>query len=420
MLKKAPLTTESISWESLIQESKENVPEAIKINLEPIIEVLKNLDRENKGNISAEWVENSLLRLEACLDRTWEMLNSGYWKDVPIQYRYSYTLCSILKSVFLEIQNETNIEHSSTTSKMLVETIKQIDKGILLGAPLQSSPDLLTTIASRLNSHFLKSTLQDDVSKLIEIDETDICTELFPEFLSVPHYEEPSMETFYRDIFKPKVPALIQGCMNHWKALKLWKNTEYLKRVAGMRTVPIEMGSRYTEEDWAQKLLTFSEFLKTHISSKCAEIGYLAQHQLFQQIPELKEDFSVPDFCSFSDEENGESLPDINAWFGPGGTVSPLHYDPKNNLLCQVFGYKRIILYNPEDSENLYPFETRMLCNTAQVDPYHPDYEKWPNFRKTKGLMCYLKPGEMLFIPPRWWHHVVGLSPSFSISFWWD
>ena len=50
----------------------------------------------------------------------------------------------------------------------------------------------------------------------------------------------------------------------------------------------------------------------------------------------MKEDFSVPDFCSFSDQEDGESLPDINAWFGPGGTVSPLHYDPKNNLLCQV------------------------------------------------------------------------------------
>lgn len=33
--------------------------------------------------------------------------------------------------------------------------------------------------------------------------------------------------------------------------------------------------------------------------------------------------------------------------------------------------------------------------------------------------MCYLGPGEMLYIPPNWWHHVTALTPSFSVSFWW-
>lgn len=89
-------------------------------------------------------------------------------------------------------------------------------------------------------------------------------------------------------------------------------------------------------------------------------------------------------------------------------------------FVLQVFGCKRVILYSPEDSENLYPFESRLLDNTAQVDPYRPSDDKWPNFQKAKGHMCYLKPGEMLYIPPKWWHHVVSLSPSFSISFWWN
>lgn len=48
------------------------------------------------------------------------------------------------------------------------------------------------------------------------------------------------------------------------------------------------------------------------------------------------EDFSTPEYCNFFDENSSEEPPDINAWFGPGGTVSPLHTDPKNNLLCQV------------------------------------------------------------------------------------
>ena len=59
--------------------------------------------------------------------------------------------------------------------------------------------------------HRTENTSPENNRKKIEIDETDICAELFPDFLAVSHYEDPSMETFYRDIFKPKVPALIKG-----------------------------------------------------------------------------------------------------------------------------------------------------------------------------------------------------------------
>lgn len=44
-----------------------------------------------------KWISTSITRVEACLDRTWETLNSGYWKDVPIEYRYCYSLCTVVK-----------------------------------------------------------------------------------------------------------------------------------------------------------------------------------------------------------------------------------------------------------------------------------------------------------------------------------
>lgn len=76
----------------------------------------------------------------------------------------------------------------------------------------------------------------------------------------------------------------IAGCLSHWKALNSWRNIDYLMRVAGNRTVPIEIGSRYTEEDWSQSLVTFADFLRSHFSNKSEKIGYLAQHQLFEQV----------------------------------------------------------------------------------------------------------------------------------------
>ena len=49
--------------------------------------------------------------------------------------------------------------------------------------------------------------------------------------------------------------------------------------------------------------------------------GYLAQHQLFEQVPALAHDILQPEYCAL-----GEGLlQSVNAWLGPAGTVRPPH-----------------------------------------------------------------------------------------------
>ena len=55
-----------------------------------------------------------------------------------------------------------------------------------------------------------------------------------------------------------------------------------------------------------------------------------------------------------------------------------------------------------------------------QVDVEVPDLVKFPEFSSAVYQECILKEGQMLYIPPYYWHYVRSLSLSFSVSFWWS
>ena len=112
---------------------------------------------------------------------------------------------------------------------------------------------------------------------------------------------------------------------------------EYLKRVAGHRTVPVEYGKHYGL-NWNQTHSS-QDFLRDHIYAAAPEKAYLAQHRLFDQIPELAKDIMTPDYCVLVENENDDDV-EINARFGPGGT-SQIH-DPKHNL-AQVVGQSTFV-----------------------------------------------------------------------------
>ena len=56
------------------------------------------------------------------------------------------------------------------------------------------------------------------------------------------------------------------------------------------------------------------------------QVGYLAQHPLFEQIPALAGDIQEPQYCALGEGD----VRSVNAWFGPPGTVSW----PSDHPLC--------------------------------------------------------------------------------------
>lgn len=371
--------------------------------------------------VNKEW-ERCLELSQILVHITWEHLNTGHWKDVHLSWRYAYTYSSLFKAVshyFAEYIDNKSVTH-------LEQAIKTCDMGLLLGAPILDN--VLARFVNFLQKELMKTSdpKQKDVLKHDDKGENgpqikkSKIRNSFDMYLKLQNplrsLSLPTVECFKRDFMEKCEPVILLDSMDHWPALKKW-NTDYLKEVAGCRTVPIEIGSKYTEESWSQTLMLMSEFIERFIEAPSGrDVGYLAQHELFDQIPELQDDINIPTYCSLGEESDV----DVNAWFGPKGTVSPLHHDPKHNFLCQVVGEKYIKLYKEDNTPYLYAHPAAMLFNTSQVDVENPDLEQYPEFKHAVETDCVLKPGQMLYIPPKCWHYVRSLSTSFSVSFWWN
>ncbi|OWK51584.1 bifunctional peptidase and arginyl-hydroxylase JMJD5 [Lonchura striata] len=345
-------------------------------------------------------------------DYSWEKLNAGPWREVGKGWRQVYAY-GCLFGTLAEV----------AAGRPLARAVRLCDLGLLMGAAILDN--VLARLVRALQPHLPRARAPGGLARPLAgaaeaqrpLPSPRLAPPpaLRPEQL-VPRLRRPSLQHFRDNYLLPQRPVVLEGVMDHWPCMKKW-SVDYFCQVAGCRTVPVELGARYTDEEWSQQLMTVSDFISQYIMDE-NNVGYLAQHQLFDQIPELKEDISIPDYCCLGEGEEDDIT--INAWFGPGGTISPLHQDPQQNFLAQVFGRKYIRLYSPQDSENLYPHESQILHNTSQVDVEDPDLVKFPNFTKAAFQSCILMPGQILFIPIKYWHYVRSLELSFSVSFWWS
>lgn len=109
----------------------------------------------------------------------------------------------------------------------------------------------------------------------------------------------------------------------------------------------------------------------------------------------------------------------MNLWVGPGGHTSCLHYDPMDGLLMQLHGAKKVLLFPPAQTYNLYPiplykplrYGLALRAVYSQVYPDRPDLDAFPKFARAQpyAIEIILNPGDILFLPAGWWHEVTSL-----------
>jgi len=183
--------------------------------------------------------------------------------------------------------------------------------------------------------------------------------------------------------------------------------------------------------------IPFKKFMELLYSPNFTGNFYLEYTSIPSSIPTMMNDIEPIPFASFFNTEL------TNIWLGNGKTVGKLHFDPFDNLLCQISGHKRFIIFEPHHNEDLYEghireaqweftlstqlFERKHLMQSTSmvmspVDIKKPNYERYPLFRNTKAFNCTVGPGEILFLPSYWWHEVASVPDEFhrniAVNYW--
>jgi hypothetical protein len=135
-------------------------------------------------------------------------------------------------------------------------------------------------------------------------------------------------------------------------------------------------------------------------------------------------DVALPGLRAANDFNFGARAPLASIWVGNRTRIAA-HNDLPDNLACVAVGRRRFTLFPPEQLDNLYvgPLEHNPAGQAISLVDFHrPDFTKHPRFAEAlrHAHVAELGPGDAIFIPSLWWHHIESLEPlNVLVNYWW-
>jgi hypothetical protein len=248
-----------------------------------------------------------------------------------------------------------------------------------------------------------------------QLDEHDALQALLDPAGEVRRVKDIEPDDFVERFYAANRPVVLSGLIGDWPALERW-TPEYLRERFGEQTVDVETG-RKSEPIWQVLLKAnrqpwrFADYIDAVMAAGETNGFYMTAADGLLSRPgmaSLLDDIRMP--RGFLDPAQLDG--NAQFWFGPAGTVSPLHRDEVNVFLCQVRGRKRIRFVASSQLHRVY----NRRSFYSEVNAERPDLERFPRFAGLRVLEAVVGPGDVAFIPVGWWHHVRALDVSISVT----
>jgi hypothetical protein len=229
---------------------------------------------------------------------------------------------------------------------------------------------------------------------------------------AVPRRHALPADTFFRDHYSTLTPVVLTGLTDHWPG-RQW-SLERLARL-GNPEVEVQWG-REGDPDfelnsvqhkrtmrWRDVLALLAEDPETNDFYLTANNGGLNRKALGMLWADVGD---LPGYLGPS------LLGDGFFWMGPRGTVTPWHHDLTQNLLVNMVGRKRVALVSPAETPRMQNHQHCFSRFGADAT-----LSSVPEAERPRVRTVEIGPGDILFIPVGWWHHVTGLSRTIGMSF---
>jgi hypothetical protein len=235
-------------------------------------------------------------------------------------------------------------------------------------------------------------------------------------------------------ILESTQPLVLRGVAAHWPLVRAGLESpqaarDYILKFYKQATVAVFLGhpeiegrffynedlSKFNFQPAMVKLDTVFQELFHHLDSPRPPTLYVGSTTIDTALPDLRRE---------NDLAFGARDPLASIWIGNRSRIAA-HHDLPDNLACVAVGHRRFTLFPPDQLPNLYigPLDfTPAGQPISLVDFKKPDFAKFPRFAEAlkQARVAELGPGDAIFIPSLWWHHIESLDVlNVLVNYWW-
>lgn len=250
-----------------------------------------------------------------------------------------------------------------------------------------------------------------------------------------PEYRDIDAAMFRERILPTARPAILRGAAAHWPAVRAGLTSaealaEHIRgfdngaHVRFSEGPPAIRGRFFYNDDLSGVNFTQHEATVSAVLDRLLALRDDPEPPAVA-MQSILEPEAVPGFARANPSPLLDEAIHPRLWIGNAATVQT-HHDLKDNIACVVAGRRRFILFPPDQTRNLYvgPFErTPAGPPVSMVSITEPDQRRYPRFADAWAAaeVAELEPGDALFIPYMWWHHVQSLDRvSMLVNYWWN